>query len=351
VVFYRARYNAIAMEKLRLIQCGVGGMGKAWRENATTSSPDFDVVAVVDINQTVLGEAGEQLKIPSERRYSDLKITLKKVQADAVLTVTPPAIHVQHARLAFKHGLHLLTEKPLADNLKNAKRMVQLAADAGKQLVVAQNYRYHAPMQVLRRLVTEQRVGPLGHGHLDFYIAADFTGSFRQSMQFPLLVDMAIHHLDLIRATTGRNIACAFAKSFRPQWSWYDHHPGLKMLLELDDGTPFSYSGDWSALGRQTTWNGNWRLQCASGSIHLERDKISIARCEKWCKNETEEPIDVPPAEMNGQARLLSDFAQAIRTGTPAPTSGADNLLSFAAVMAGVISATKGKTVSVADLL
>src|SRR5437773_12044880 len=118
------------MEKLRLIQCGVGGMGKAWRENATTSSPDFDVVAVVDINQTVLDEAGEELNLPPERRFSDLKTALKKVQADAVLTVTPPAIHVQHASLAFKHGLHLLTEKPLADNLKNAKRMVQLAADA-----------------------------------------------------------------------------------------------------------------------------------------------------------------------------------------------------------------------------
>ena len=123
------------------------------------------------------------------------------------------------------------------------------------------------------------------------------------------------------------------------------------MLIELDDGTPFSYSGDWSALGRQTSWNGNWRLQCAGGSIHLDKDKVSIARCEKWCKNETEDPIEVPPAEQNGQARLLSDFAKSIQTGQPAPTSGADNLWSFGAVMAAVISATRGRTVNVADLL
>jgi predicted dehydrogenase len=338
------------MSKMRLIQCGVGGMGKAWRDNATTSSPDFDVVAIVDPNEMVLHEAGEQLNVPREARFVDLKPALRKMQADAVLTVTPPPVHLQHAKLAFEHGLHLLTEKPIADNLKNAKLMVKLAADAGKQLVVAQNYRYHAPMQAMRRLVSEAPVGAVGHGHLDFYIAAEFTG-FRQTMQFPLLIDMAIHHMDLIRATTGRNIAKVTAQTFRPGWSWYDHHPGLKMLLELDDGTAFSYSGDWSALGRQTSWNGNWRLQCAQGSIHLEKGNVSVARCEKWCKNETEEAIEVPPAEQNGQARLLADFADAIRTGTPAPTSGADNLWSFGAVMAGVVSATKGKTVDVAELL
>ena len=338
-------------EKLRLIQCGLGGMGKAWRDNATAASDDFEVVAVVDVAEKPLHEGGEHLKVPPERRFSDLADALRKVEADAVLTVTPPAVHVQHAKLAFASGLHVLTEKPIADELENAKLMVKLAADAGKQLVVAQNYRYHPPMQTLRRFLDEQVVGALGHGHLDFYIGADFTGSFREAMKFPLLVDMAIHHMDLIRATTGRNIARVFAQTFNPSWSWYRHHAGLKMLLELEDGTPFSYSGDWSALGRETGWNGNWRLQCAQGSIHLDKAKVSVARCEKWGKNEVEEPVDVPEAAANGQAMLLRDFAEAIRSGKPAATSGADNLWSFGAVVAGMISATQRRSVVVGDLL
>src|SRR5439155_22733104 len=85
-----------SMEKLRLIQCGVAGMGKAWRANATTSSPDFDGVAVIDINPDVLDEAGEELKIPPQHRFDNLGKALRKVEADAVLTVTPPAVHVQH---------------------------------------------------------------------------------------------------------------------------------------------------------------------------------------------------------------------------------------------------------------
>jgi predicted dehydrogenase len=92
-------------------------------------------------------------------------------------------------------------------------------------------------------------------------------------------------------------------------------------------------------------------LQCAQGSIHLENDKLSLARCDKWSKNETGEEIEIPPFGQNGQEKLLADFAESIRTNTLATTSGADNLHSFAAIIAGVISTTERRTVDVAELL
>ena len=139
-------------------------------------------------------------------------------------------------------------------------------------------------------------------------------------MQFPLLIDMAIHHLDLIRAVTGKNIVRVTARSFRPQWSWYQHEPGLKMLMELEDGTPFSYSGDWSALGRQTGWNGAWRLQCAGGSIHVEKEDIFVARCERWGKDCREDrvPAGGCAAERSGGA------AGGFRPRDPLRLAGAD---------------------------
>ncbi|HEX3358921.1 MAG TPA: Gfo/Idh/MocA family oxidoreductase [Tepidisphaeraceae bacterium] len=337
--------------KLKLIQAGVGGMGKAWWSGATNSSPDFELAAIVDISDAALNEAGDALKIPGERRFKTLEEAINRVEADAVLTVTPPVVHVEHAKLAFGRGLHLLTEKPLAHDLAAAKLMVQLAARAGKQLLVAQNYRYNPMMTKLREIMRDKPVGELGHGHLDFYIPADFTGSFRETMEFPLLVDMAIHHIDLIRAVTGRSIRQVTAQTFNPKWSWYQHHAGLKMLMELDGGMPFSYSGDWSAIGRTTGWSGNWRLQCAEGSIHLEQDKIEIWRCEKWGKDAKREEIAVPPLNENGQQALLRRFAEAIRSGTPGETNGQDNLWSYGTVMAGVISAKEGRKVDVAELL
>ncbi|MGB7158680.1 MAG: Gfo/Idh/MocA family oxidoreductase [Tepidisphaeraceae bacterium] len=339
------------MMKLRLIQCGVGGMGKTWWKGATHSSPDFDLVAIADVADAALGEAGDAIGIAPDRRFKSLEAALDEVEADAVLTVTPPAVHVQHAELAFARGLHLITEKPIGDTLENAKRMVAMARDAGRQLVVAQNYRFTPHNQTLKRVVAEKTVGDFGHGHLDFYIPADFTGSFREAMEFPLLVDMAIHHIDLIRCITGRNVQRVTAQSFRPAWSWYQHDPGLKMLLELDGGLPFSYSGDWSARGQTTGWSGTWRMQCAEGSIHLEGDRVSVARSQRWGKDASNVHVANDDLALAGQARLLHDFANAIHTGKPAETSGEDNLWSFATVIAGVISAKEKRTVDVRELI
>jgi predicted dehydrogenase len=275
------------------------------------------------------------------------------VPADGLLTVTPPAVHLAHARLAFERGLHLMTEKPIADTMAAAREMVRLAGAAGRQLAVSQNYRFKPAPRLLREMLggSGDAVGAMGHGHLDFYIPADFPGSFRQSMRYPLLIDMAIHHLDLIRCVTGKNIRRVSAFSFRPGWSWYEHDPALKMILELDGGIPFSYSGDWTARGRTTSWDGAWRLQCAEGAIHWEDGKVSVSRCEKWNKNPATEALTAPPIAFEGQSATLHGFAEAIRTGVAAETSGADNLYSFAAVMAGVISAEEGRIVDVGQLL
>ncbi len=298
-----------------------------------------------------LNESGDALNIPKDRRFKSLEEAIKSVKADAVLTITPPAIHIQHAELAFESGLHLMTEKPIADTLENARKMVDLAKRAGRQLVVTQNYRYSAQAQKMKEILTRKVLGDFGHGHVDFYIAADFTGSFREAMQHPLLIDMAIHHLDLIRHVTGKDITRIHAHTFKPSWSWYQHHPGLKMLLELDGNIPFTYTGDWSAKGRQTGWNGDWRLQFAEGSLHWEKSGITVERCERWSKNPTSEHIDSRALPLNGQAHLLANFASAIRSGTPAETSGQDNLWSFAAVMAAVESAKSDRAVRVADFI
>ena len=339
------------MSKLKLIQCGVGGFGKAWIENHSTRSEDFDIVAIVDISPENLKSAGELSGIGEENRFSSLEAAIKNVQADAILSVTPPAVHVQHARIAFANDLHLMTEKPLADTMENAREMIALAKQSGKQLAVSQNYRFNPNIQKMKSLFQEKALGEFGHGHMDFYIPADFTGSFRETMEYPLLLDMAIHHFDLIRCVTGRDIVKITAQSFQPNWSWYQNDAGLKALIELDGGLPFSYSGDWSARGRSTSWSGDWRLQFEDSSLHFERNEISIARSEKWSKEENIETLEAPPIEREVQAATLHLFAEAIRSGEPNEISGANNLASFAAVQAGIISAEEGRTVDVRELI
>jgi predicted dehydrogenase len=339
------------MEKLRLIQCGVGGFGQSWLNEVSSKSPDFEVVAIVDISNENLAKAGTDSGIPTERQFPTLEAALEAVTADAVLSVTPPPVHLLHARLAFKHGLHVMTEKPFADTIENALAMLRLAKESKRRLLVSQNYRYRPVIARCKQLIADQVLGNFGHGHIDFYIPADFTGTFREKMEFPLLIDMAIHHLDLVRYVTGRNIVKVTTLSFKPGWSWYAHDPGLKMLLLLDDGTTFSYSGDWSAKGRTTSWNGNWRLQCADGSIELVNDEAEIGRCEKWGTNATSEKVELFRLEFSERAATLPYFSESIRSGRPSELDGANNIWSFGAVMAGIESAQTGLWVDVRKLI
>ena len=114
-------------------------------------------------------KAGDKFNVPENRRFACLEDALAaNFLSDAILTVTPPAVHVGHARLAFAAGKHLLTEKPIAATLPEAKEMVALAQQNNRQLAVSQNYRFRPPIQTLRALIEKSELGSLGHGHLDF---------------------------------------------------------------------------------------------------------------------------------------------------------------------------------------
>lgn len=340
------------MSKLRLIQAGVGGHGRGWFFNTTSQSDDFELVALVDPNGEALNKAGDHINLPADRRFADLADAVKRVEADAVLSVTPPVVHPLHAQIAFENQLHLLVEKPLAENLATARKMVEQAELANRQLMVGQNRRWDPEPSFLKQIFDEKPFGDFGHGHVDFFLPADFRGSFRESMRHVLLVDMTVHHIDLARHILGRDIAKVYAEDFNPAWAaeggFYQHGAALRMILTMEDGTKLSYAGDWSAKGPPNSWQGAWRLQCAGGAISFD-DRlggVELATCEQWAGQVRREirPIPKVPAS---QGQLLSAFAESIRTNTPGLTSGRDNLKTIAAVFAAVESCETGRTVEV----
>jgi predicted dehydrogenase len=339
------------MAKIKLIHCGVGGFGGVWIRNFCAGSPDFQVVALVDVSPNNLEEARAATGLPANRCFTTLEEAVRSVPAEAVLSVTPPPVHVRHARTAFRHGLHFLCEKPMASTLREAVEMVALARQARRQLVISQNYRFRAPIQKLAALARREPLGSIGYGTLEFFHAHDFTGSFRETMEYPLILDMAIHHFDLIRAVTGRNILRVLTKSFKPTWSWFRHDPAACVFMELEGGLPFVYHGDWTARGRTTDWNGTWRLQCAEGSITCDHGRIVLARSDRFSAKLRETEPNIPALARTEQKATLRLFAQAIRTGQENELCGSRNLWSYAAVEAAAASARTGRPVDVATLI
>jgi predicted dehydrogenase len=338
-------------DPLKLIQAGVGGHGKGWLHHTTSTSEQVEVVAVVDPNDDARQAAVEHLGLDPKHAFADLEAAVEAVEAEALLSVTPPAIHRQQAETAFGHGLHLLVEKPLSDTLADAKDMVDLADQAGKQLMVGQNRRWDPEPIALEQLVADRPLGEVDHAHLTFDLFTDFRGSFRQTMPHVLLVDMAVHHIDLIRHVFKQDITRVYAVDFNTKWATREELSedgiALKMILTLRDDTYVSYTGDWSARGRQSSWQGDWRIQCERGAMEFSRSHgIVLSEGGFFGEGATERSIEIPKTP-SSQGQLLAAFVRACRTGEPGLTSGRDNLKTLAAVFAAVESCETGNVVDV----
>ena len=79
-------------------------------------------------------------------------------------------------------------------------------------------------------------------------------------MPHPLLLDMAIHHVDLLRAITGREVVAVDAAAGRAPDGPFHHDPTVAALLELEGGIDVSYDGSWAPPYGETSWNGDWEL-------------------------------------------------------------------------------------------
>src|ERR671925_351900 len=142
--------------------------------------------------------------------------------------------------------------------------MVEASERAGKLYMVSQSRRYNAQLQALRRLIVEQ-VEALGILNADFYIGPHF-GGFREAMDSPLILDMAIHTFDAARYLSGADPLAVYCEEFNLPWSWYRGAASATAIFEMSDGLRFTYRGSWCAEGRITSWESEWRAVGPNGT-------------------------------------------------------------------------------------
>jgi predicted dehydrogenase len=300
---------------------------------------------------------------PEARRYVEttpgygvLEEALASVDCDAVLVASPPGTHYVVAKAALEAGKHVLCEKPLATNLQDAFDLVETADRAERVLMVSQNYRYNAPFRVVQRLLMEDELGELASIEIScrrdtrMLFAPD---DFRYSMRHPYVLDMSIHHFDLIRAATGRDVSSVYAHSWRVPDSPFVHHPAVAAILDLEAGVPVIYQGDWATHEPETSWNGEWEIVGEAGRLlwsgsNEDRGTGEVV-FERWGK----EPrlIEQRDLEFVERGATLQALRAALEDGEPPETVAADNVKSLAAMLGCVSSIESGEPVDVAALL
>jgi predicted dehydrogenase len=322
---------------LRLVQVGAGLWGRSWAELAARAR-GIRLAAVVDSQREARDWAAKTLGVPA---FARLEQALDDVHSDAVLLVSPPATHRALAEQAFAAGRHVISEKPLAPTLDDAAAIARAARAHSRVAMVSQNYRFRRQSRALARLVRDGTLGTLHAIRIDFrrdlrnrWIS---PGDWRGQMAHPLLLDMAIHHVDLVRAITGLEVAEVDARGWPVGDSPFRHDPSAAALLTLADGTTISYYGTWSeALGRETSWNGDWELvgskaraTWTGGVEHALRGTVALE-----LYGGPRQRLKTQPLAALDRLGVLLEARRAIRDGGQPECSAADNLLTLAAVLA-----------------
>ncbi|NLE45841.1 MAG: Gfo/Idh/MocA family oxidoreductase [Chloroflexi bacterium] len=340
--------------RLRVVMAGCGGISRAWLD-AIRNIPEIEMVGFVDINPEAAERRAREGGWPNALVGADLSCVLDSAEPDALFDCTIPEAHVDVTLTALAHGCHVLGEKPLADTMENARRMVAAARQADRIYAVIQNRRYDPNIRRLREFLISGVIGRITTVHCDFFIGAHF-GGFRDHMRHVLLLDMAIHTFDAARFISGADPMIVSCTEWNPPGSWYDYDASAVAVFGMTDDIVYTYRGSWCAEGLNTSWESTWRVIGTQGSVEWDGGEGFRAQVVSGTGGFIADLTDVtiPPHDagekVGGHAGVIREFVQCVQAGTVPETVCTDNIRSLSMVFGAIQSAEQGIRIAVKDL-
>jgi predicted dehydrogenase len=331
-----------------VVVTGCGGISGAWFKPIKTMG-EVSIVGLVDINEAAAQKRKEEFELTGAKTGTDLHAMLKSTRPDVVFDCTVPDARSSVVLTALRHGCHVLSEKPMAANMAEARRMVKASAKAKRLFAVMQNRRYDPRIRALKTLLAGGSLGDLTTLNGDFYIGAHF-GGFRDEMQHVLLLDMAIHSFDQARVISGADPVAVYCREWNPRGSWYRHGASAIAVFEMSNGIVYTYRGSWCSEGINTTWECDWRAIGTRGSATWNgADAFKaqvVAEPGGFISNLRDVAVDVTDTpKKDGHAGCIREFVACVLAGTTPETICTDNIKSLSMVFGAIKSAETGKRV------
>lgn len=345
----------------KMIQVGTGGFGGWWCRNFLPPNIQdglIEVVAAVDLDPQALNNAEEHLGLPDDKLYTDICKAFDENKADFCTIVVPPAFHEGVVDIALKHDMHILSEKPIADTLEASVRIAEKVKAAGKKMGVTMSHRFDQDKTTMRR---ELRSGE--HGALDYLICRfgcdcrryGSWGVFRHEIPDSLMVEGAVHHLDIMADFAGAKCDTIYAQTWNPIWGEFKGDSQGMVMMSFQNGTRGFYEGaKTNAVGLNCWSNEYFRAECEKSTLILDHRKLTryAYKCDKqW--GEEDVAYDIPLIEQPKWSNtwLIEKFVRWLDGGEPMETNVEDNLQSIALIFAAIESNHTGQPVKVQDFL
>jgi UDP-N-acetylglucosamine 3-dehydrogenase len=312
------------MKKLGVAVIGSGFWGKnharVYKELAST-----ELVAICDVNAERAKSAADQFGV---KAYTTSTRMLKNEEIEAVSVCTWSTSLAKEALKALKAGKHVLVEKPMATNTKQAEKLLETAEKNDLHLTVGFLMRFIPGLQHIREAIESKKIGEL------------VCAAAKRVSQWPerigdvgVVKDVAIHDIDVMRYISNEDPITVYAKTGSMRHKKFEDY--AQIMLTYKDGKSAFIESNWLTpyKTRTLTVTGSdaiMRLDYITQELWIEEPKETLQPRYPW-----QEPLKLE----------LQHFAECILAKKKPLITAADGLKALQIAEAALQSSAKNRAI------
>ncbi|MEM7774236.1 MAG: Gfo/Idh/MocA family oxidoreductase [Pseudomonadota bacterium] len=349
------------MSQVRVGVVGAGLIGRKHIEVLRSGRPEYALAGVAD----PAPEAQQHAQASGYPWYNAIDALIDDAKPDGIVLAVPNQLHVSTGLASIERGIPVLIEKPVADTVSEALRLIQRAEDLGVPTLTGHHRRHNPIMRRARDLVRDGAIGRV-------VTAASLWWSHkpegyhdpawrREPGGGPVLIN-AIHDVDCLRMLLGdvESVQASDSNAVRG----FDVEDTVAAILCFKSGvlgtltvsdtvsSPWSWettSGEnpsFPNAGQDSIFLGGTRGCLAVPSLDL---RWHAGEHGDWFKPLLQRREPVTPADPYHEQ--MRNFAAVIRGNEEPVLSGRDGTLTLATTLAITLSAQQGQRVFVDDVM
>ena len=312
------------MKKLGVAVIGTGFWGKnharVYKELAST-----ELLAICDVNAEIAKSIADQFGV---KAYTTSTRMLKNEEIEAVSVCTWSTSLAKEALKALKAGKHVLVEKPMAANTRQAEKLLETAEKNDLHLTVGFLMRFIPGLQHIREAVENKKIGEL------------VCAAAKRVSQWPerigdvgVVKDMAIHDIDVMRYISNEDPITVYAKTGSMRHKKFEDY--AQIMLTYKDGKSAFIESNWLTpyKTRTLTVTGSdaiMRLDYITQELWIEEPKETLQPRYPW-----QEPLELE----------LQHFADCILAKKKPLITAADGLKALQIAEAALQSSSKNRVI------
>jgi UDP-N-acetyl-2-amino-2-deoxyglucuronate dehydrogenase len=336
--------------KIKIAVVGCGRIAEKHFEAIKQHENNLQLVALCDTNQEALNKNTAKLNVDG---YTTMLGMLENVDIDIVVICTPSGLHPDQTELAAEHGIHVMTEKPMATRWGDGLRMVRACDNAGVRLFVVKQNRKNTTLQLLKQAINEKRFGKIYMVNFnvfwtrpqEYYDSAKWRGTWEfdggafmnQASHYVDLIEWLIGPIDKVHAmmSTTRNIEVEDTGVLNLKW----RNGALGSMNVTMLTYPKNLEGSLTILGE----NGTVRI---GGVAVNEIQHWEFDKSKDYDDKIKEASYQTTSVYGFGHPLYYNNVIEVLRGNAEPETDGREGLKSLEILIASYLSARDGKIIS-----